>query len=91
MLPDAIYKTYKSIRDGGVLNYIKTLLLSLFQGLFSKLGFSDTEILLIFGIFALCHGVTPDPTVFPIPASEGNFPCLAGVSEDGLPAGGEIG
>lgn len=51
VLPGPVYRIYKGIRDGGLVNYVKNVLLGLFKGLFSKLGFSDTEIMLIIQIF----------------------------------------
>jgi len=51
ILPGPVYKVYKGIRDGGLVNYVKNVLLGLFKGLFSKLGFSDAEIMLIIQIF----------------------------------------
>jgi hypothetical protein len=59
LLPTVIYNFYRKIKNGGILNFIKETLLDLFKGLFGKLGFSETEIVLIFQIFATLKDQLP--------------------------------
>ncbi len=59
LLPTAIYTFYTKIKNGGILNFIKDSLASLFKGLFGKLGFSESEIKIIFQVFATLKSQLP--------------------------------
>ncbi|HEX2534592.1 MAG TPA: DUF4157 domain-containing protein, partial [Chitinophagaceae bacterium] len=52
VLPASVYGFYLKIKSGGLLNFIRSTLIDLFKGLFSRLGFSDQQVLLIFNTFA---------------------------------------
>jgi hypothetical protein len=51
VLPATLYQFYQQVKSQGLLGYIKESLFSLFRGLFTGLGFSDGEFMMIIQIF----------------------------------------
>lgn len=59
VLPASVYNIYSKIKNGGLLNFIKSTLFDLFKTLFNIIGFSDAEILVIIQIFATLKDQMP--------------------------------